>query len=100
VTSSGTAAHIALVILNYIMHGVGIFIAYMSSKLKEKKRQYCQCGKGPLTLNKFGDLFKKKKKTPSYLISNAKLTSIEEEEHKSNLRGDQCGGGVWETLAC
>lgn len=37
-------------------------MAYMSGKLKggkKKKRQYCQCGKGPLTLKKSGNLFKK-----------------------------------------
>ena len=48
----GTPAHIALAILNCIMHGVGIFVAYTSAELKGKKRQYCQCGKGPLTSNK------------------------------------------------
>lgn len=37
-TGSGTAAHTALAILNYIMHGVEIFIAYMNSELKRKKR--------------------------------------------------------------
>lgn len=35
---SGTAAHTALAILNYIMHGVGIFIAYMNRELKGEKR--------------------------------------------------------------
>ena len=33
-TGSGTAAHTALAILNYIMHGAGIFIAYMNGELK------------------------------------------------------------------
>lgn len=56
-TGSGIAAHTPLAILNYIMRGVGIFIANMSRELKAKKKQYCRCGKGPLTLNKFGDLF-------------------------------------------
>lgn len=36
-TGSGTPAHTALAILNYIMHGVGIFIKYMNSKLKGKR---------------------------------------------------------------
>lgn len=55
-------AQTALAILNLIMHVARIFMAYMSGKLKggkKKKRQYCQCGKGPLTLKKSGDLFKK-----------------------------------------
>lgn len=30
-------AHTALAILNYIMHGAGIFIAYMSGELKGKR---------------------------------------------------------------
>lgn len=38
-TASGTAAHITLVMLNYIMHSVGIFIVYMSIKLKGKKKK-------------------------------------------------------------
>lgn len=38
-TGSGTAAHTALVILNDIIHGVGIFIAYMSSELKEQRKK-------------------------------------------------------------
>lgn len=36
-TGSGTPAHTALAILNDIMHGVGIFITYMNSKLKGKR---------------------------------------------------------------
>lgn len=30
-------AHTAVAILNYIMHGVGIFIAYMSNELKGER---------------------------------------------------------------
>lgn len=36
-TGSGSAAHSALAILNDIMHGAGIFITYMNSKLKAKR---------------------------------------------------------------
>lgn len=58
-SDSGTAAHTALAILNDIIHGVGIFITYMNSKLKqrERARRSCQRGKGPLTLNGFDDFY-------------------------------------------
>lgn len=37
VRRSGTPARAALAILNYIMHGVGIFIKYTNTKLKEEE---------------------------------------------------------------